>query len=126
MMKFLIFLALLLVGGWIIEYLLRKSFNVKRNGYIYKPINLLHKRLEWTLLGLFFISIILFSKYTFLIVLLYLIILNLFRGFMEWLFARDKREYIITLLFMIIYLLFVAITYFLFVSFDFIPPFHWN
>ncbi|WP_432806470.1 DUF4181 domain-containing protein [Rummeliibacillus stabekisii] len=125
-MKFLIYLIILLVGVWIIEYLLRKSLNIKREGYIYKPINQLHKRLEWTLLGLFFISIILFSKYTFIIVLLYLFILNLFRGFMEWLFARDKREYIITLLFIIIYPLYVLIIYFLCVSFGFIPPFHWN
>ena len=100
------------------EKILRRVINVeKRKSFIYKPVNKSQKKGERVLLVLFFISLfiqIVYSSPSFessTLLIIFLIVLNLYRAFMEWKYQKESKEYIITLCSLVFFAIFI---YFIF------------
>jgi hypothetical protein len=119
---FLLKLIIVLLGIFLIFFLvekvLRKVFKVEKSkGIIYKPVNKSHKIGERVLLALFFISLFLQIFYstppmeTTNLLIIFFIILNGYRAFMEWKYQKESKEFIITTGNLVMFILFF---YFLF------------
>jgi hypothetical protein len=93
---FLIF-ASLAMDEW-----LKKRYDIKeKKGWLYKPVNTLHKWLQRALLASWFIFIFVAAKLNLslgsFIVLWFFVLINSLRVFMEWKFDRKSNRYILSL-----------------------------
>ena len=117
LLKFVIFLLVLFLVFFLSDRILRKIANVeKQKGFIYKRVNKSQKIGEGIILALFFISLIIqaYSSINFepyIPMILYLVVLNLYRALMEWKYQKESKEYIITLSNSVLFVIFM---YFIF------------
>ncbi|MER2107467.1 MAG: DUF4181 domain-containing protein [Solibacillus sp.] len=72
---------------------------------MYKGVNRFQRWIEGSLSIIFLISVCFFTDYMFLLLISYYVIMNLFRTLMEWKYEREKKQYILTLHSIILYLL---------------------
>ena len=108
-MNFIIPSIVIFGVGILSERFLRKKFEIeKRKGIIYKGVNRFQRWIEGSLIIIFLISLWFFIDYIFLLLISYYVIMNLFRVLMEWKYEREKKEYILTLHSVIIYLLIIG------------------
>ena len=117
-LKFVIVLIVAYLLSFFGEKILRRVINVeKRKSFIYQPVNKSQKKGERVLLVLFFISLfiqIVYSSPSFetsTVLIIFLIVLNLYRAFMEWKYQKESKEYIITLCSLVFFAIFI---YFIF------------
>ncbi len=106
--------VIFLIIGFAIEILLRKLLRTDRKALKrYGPINDFQKRGELFLLIIFLfilaVQVFLKGDLWFGSVLIYFVVSTLFRGFIEWKYDRQSKEYIITLVFLIFTILFLVI-----------------
>lgn len=108
-MNFIISAIVILCLGILSERYLRKKFDIeKRKGFIYKGANKFHRWTEGSLLIIVLILLWFFIEYTFLLLISFYVLMNLFRALMEWRYERENKEYILTLHSIIIYLLLIG------------------
>lgn len=99
---FISFLAVMFAIGYFGERMLRAKLEMKpkEKGVWYKPVNNIHKWGERILIILFILFALTqdFSKSnTLLIWVGFIVTLNVFRSLMEWKYARESREHIVTI-----------------------------
>lgn len=109
----IIALAIFFILSTISETILRKKYQIaKRKGWIYEPVNLVHKRAERILFWgyLLIYTVLLFSGYQYASYFIFgfLLLLNGLRVFMEWKYDRERKEYIISINALSWFTLFVA------------------
>lgn len=108
-MNFIISSIVIFGVGILSERFLRKKFKIEeRKDIIYQGVNKFQRWVEGSLLIIFLISLWFFNDYIFLSFISYFVLLNLFRTLMEWRYERESKQYILTLLSIILYLLIVG------------------
>ncbi|XHU78738.1 DUF4181 domain-containing protein [Peribacillus simplex] len=109
MLNYIIFIIAFLIIAIVFERWLKKKLKIgKGKGHFYKSVNKFHKWIETSML-IAFLILIWFVDNTIPLLIGYFLISLSFRTFMEWKYKREKKEYILTLYSMFIYL-FVLIT----------------
>ncbi|ATP41993.1 hypothetical protein CSE16_19315 [Solibacillus sp. R5-41] len=127
----LILLLVLFLVFWIFGIVIRKLLGVeKRKSFSYNHVNDRHKKLDWSV-RIIFLILLLFSNYytiynkvigtywyiePWFVLIIFILISELLRAFMEWKYAENKRDFIATiaeLLFIITFLFLLIITDFL-------------
>ncbi|WP_321141618.1 DUF4181 domain-containing protein [Bacillus gaemokensis] len=89
---------------FLLENLLRKKLHIPRkNSFIYKPVNDLHKWGEISIFTIYLItSFILIVKFDYInigyLIFAFLVVLNVFRTVMEWKYDKESKEYVISFL----------------------------
>lgn len=95
--------------GILSERYLRKKFGIEeRKGFTYKSVNKLQRWVERSFLVTFLIALWFLIDYAFLVLISYFVVMSLFRSLIEWRYEREKKEYILTLHSIIMYLLIVS------------------
>jgi hypothetical protein len=99
--EFLIALAIFFILATLSERILRKKYQiVKRKGWRYEPVNLVHKRAErilfWGYLIIFMGFIFAESRYASSLIFGFLLLIHALRAYMEWKHERKTKEYLIT------------------------------
>lgn len=111
--KLLVVIIILGFVSFLFEFIMRKVLHTsKRSWFSFHYVNSLHKKVDWSLRGLFFIVIItgtivnaprqpeepiLFLE-PFIIVFAFIILEQLVTIFMEWKYAENRNDYIFTAL----------------------------
>lgn len=109
LVNYIIFIIAFLIIAIVFERWLKKKLKIgKSEGHFYKSINKYHKWIEMSML-IAFLILIWFVDNTIPLLIGYFLISLSFRTFMEWKYKREKKEYILTLYSMFIYL-FVLVT----------------
>ncbi|WP_157184175.1 DUF4181 domain-containing protein [Evansella cellulosilytica] len=93
--------------------LLKRKFDIKNYGLSYKHINSVQ---AWIERGLFIVFIILlFFAYSSLFVWFsFILVLFIFRAYLEWKYARSDKQYILILCYLFFLLIFLSIVYLFF------------
>ncbi|QCR31097.1 DUF4181 domain-containing protein [Lysinibacillus sp. SGAir0095] len=101
--------------GILSDHYLRKKFGIEnRKGFSFKSVNKLQRWVERGFIVIFLIALWFLIDYALLLCVSYFVVMNLFRSLMEWRYERGKKEYILTLHSIMMYLLFVgSYSYFL-------------
>ena len=101
--------------GILSDHYLRKKFGIEnRKGFSFKSVNKLQRWVERGFIVIFLIALWFLIDYALLLCVSYFVVMNLFRSLMEWRYEREKKEYILTLHSIMMYLLFVgSYSYFL-------------
>ncbi|MGX6445605.1 DUF4181 domain-containing protein [Neobacillus sp. K501] len=112
--EILIALAIFFILSTISETILRKRYQIaKRKGWIYVPVNLVHKRAErilfWSYLIIFMGLIFAEYRYASIFIFVFLLLNNALRAFMEWKYERKTKEYMLTANTICWFLVFTAI-----------------
>jgi len=100
----LLFLIIIVVLFFLLENLLRKKLKIiRKNGFIYRPVNSFHKWGERIIIILYLVSgfvCIYTSEYIKVVYILFVFsgMQQLFRAYMEWKFDKESKEYVISLL----------------------------
>ncbi|WP_257129016.1 DUF4181 domain-containing protein [Bacillus pseudomycoides] len=100
----LLFLIIIVVLFFLLENLLRKKLKIiRKNGFIYRPVNSFHKWGERIIIILYLVSgfvCIYTSEYIKVVYILFVFLgtQQLFRAYMEWKFDKESKEYVLSLL----------------------------
>ncbi|TGA97393.1 DUF4181 domain-containing protein [Sporolactobacillus shoreae] len=88
-----------------VDRVLRKKLQIpKVEGFIYQPVNKMQAWVETSLFILMIILMFFFMDYVFIYPLFFLFFEGI-RAFFEWKYSREKKQYLITMLWGIGYLL---------------------
>lgn len=126
-------LFILLVGPLVLLYIfnkiVRKHLNVEKpKMFSYNHVNQNHKQLDWTIRIVFIVAMLISPFITYIsedisrfaapvLVLIYIVISEIARAYMEWKYAANPKAYIATisqLIFLLIW--FIPVYYILFVD----------
>ncbi|MES1042391.1 DUF4181 domain-containing protein [Peribacillus simplex] len=109
LLNYIIFIIAFFIIAIVFERWLKKKLKIgKSKGHFYKGVNKYQKWIEMSML-IAFLILIWFVDNTIPLLIGYFLISLSFRAFMEWKYKREKKEYILTLYSMFIYL-FVLVT----------------
>ena len=113
-------LGFLGVVGFLVEKLLRKKLNIrKRSGFFYKHVNSFHKWgdilivISYLIISFYLLFEDKYLSYS-IIIFIFIFILNIFRALMEYIFARQTKEYILTIFALLLFLICMCVFYFVF------------
>lgn len=93
-MNILIYGIIAIIIGTIIETNIKKKYDIKREGVIYKCVNRIHLWIEISVASILFVIFLLNNDLHY-FVPTFLILLNGIRSFMEWKYRKSSREYIL-------------------------------
>lgn len=124
-MKLVFVLAILSLLIFIFNSLMRKYLKVeKRKAFSYNHVNKKHEKIDWMIRIIYIMIILITSFYQirningvswyfelWFITLMYLIISEIVRAFMEWKYSENRREYIFTISQLIFILLLLGISF---------------
>jgi hypothetical protein len=83
---------------------IRKKLKIEKSrGFLYKGVNKAHIVIELTILGVFLI-LLWYLERPFPAFITFFLVLFSFRAFMEWKFEREKKNFIMTLFNIVMYL----------------------
>jgi hypothetical protein len=83
---------------------LRKKLKIEKSrGFFYKGVNKVHTVIELTMLAIFLI-LLWYLERPFPAFITFFFVLFSFRAFMEWKYEREKKNYLMTLFSIIMYL----------------------
>ncbi|WP_375090378.1 DUF4181 domain-containing protein [Peribacillus sp. RS7] len=113
LLNYIIFIIAILIIAIVFERWLKKKLKIgKSEGRFYKGVNKYQKWIEMSML-IAFLILIWFVDNTIPFLIGYFLISLSFRAFMEWKYKREKKEYILTLYSMFIYLFVLVIGFYL-------------
>jgi hypothetical protein len=106
----------LIFGSFAVDEWLKKRYDIKdKKGWLYKPVNTLHKWLQRALLAGWFIFIFVAAKLNLslgsFIVLWFFVLINSLRVYMEWKYERESNRYILSLGSVVLMLIILMIIY---------------
>lgn len=105
-------MIVVLVFAILSERWLRKKFKIdKPKRFVYRSVNTFQKWIERTIIIAFLISLW-FVDHTLPLLIAFFLVLTSFRTFMEWKYEREKKEYIITLFSIFLYLLIFGLAFY--------------
>lgn len=94
--------VVIIVILFLLENVLRKKLHITRkNSFIYKPVNDIHKWGEISIFTIYLItSFILIVNFDYInmgyLIFIFLVVLHIFRTFMEWKYDKESKEYVIS------------------------------
>ncbi|MFT8322084.1 MAG: DUF4181 domain-containing protein [Bacillus sp. (in: firmicutes)] len=113
--KFLLFFAILLVISFVMEKYLKKKFSIpKRDTFIYHRLNNIQRWGERIIFILFVITLWVFIDHSLIVLIIYVLLFHLYRGFMEWKYNREGKQYILTIAFIVLYLIMISLLFFVY------------
>ena len=106
MLKMLIFFIILIPIFLVITIIMTKKYHIKMDGILYSHVNKIHK---WGEMFIVIIVLVLMTIHYAIVsegtgslkphyFVLGMVLLFVFRAFMEWIYERDLKKYIITIL----------------------------
>lgn len=127
-----LFIVLMIGGSWLINWMLRKQFNIEKEKNVwfsYNHINSLHKKVDWglrivtMLVILVMLYLIMYKEYDFGFYILawvaFMVIDALVKAFFQWKYSDEPKRWILTVVDMtyLVVVLLVAAFYLDFVNF---------